>query len=144
MVCVSKAREIFMKLLPNWHFCGVESMGLLGGLLTAWDLIKSEFFSYLTPVGILLDGIVKDLNKRLKFINCYGPYANREVFWESIKRDGILKEQNVILGGDLNFTTSIMEMWGAHSRDDPLRSYFRELIQGEGMVDVEPLKMLPT
>jgi hypothetical protein len=77
-------------------------------------------------------------------INCYGPYHDKEFFWEAIKRDGILKEQNVILGGDLKFTTCSREMWGAHSRDDPLHSYFRQLLKGEGMVDVEPLKMLPT
>jgi hypothetical protein len=64
MFCVSKGREIFMKLLPKWYFCGVDSMGLSGGILTAWDPIKSDFFAYLTLAGILLDGIVKDLNKR--------------------------------------------------------------------------------
>jgi hypothetical protein len=92
----------------------------------------------------LLDGVVKDLSKRLKLINCYGPYSDREVFWEVIKRDGFLKEQNLILGGDLNFTTSNREMWGAHARVDPLQLYFSQLIQVEGLVDVEPLKVLPT
>jgi endonuclease/exonuclease/phosphatase family metal-dependent hydrolase len=144
MVCESKAREIFVKLLPNWYFCGVDSTRLSGGLLTPWDPRKDDFFAYLTIAGILLDGVVKDLNKRLKLINYYGPYSDREVFWEAIKRDGLLKEQNVIMGGDLNFTTSSREMWGAHIRVDPLHLYFSQLIQGEGMVDVEPLKLLPT
>jgi hypothetical protein len=54
----------------------------------------------------MLDGVVKDLNKWLKVLNCYGPCAEREVFWENIKRDGLLKEQNLILGGDLDLTTS--------------------------------------
>jgi hypothetical protein len=50
----------------------------------------------------------------------------------------------VILGGDLNFTTSSREMWGAHSRVDPLHPFFRQLLLGEGLVDVEPLKLIPT
>jgi exonuclease III len=97
MVCEEKARELFVKLLPNWYFCGVDSTGLSGGLLTAWNPRKADCYAFLTPAGILLDGVVKDINKRLKVINCYGPYAEREVFWENIKRDGILKEQNLIL-----------------------------------------------
>jgi hypothetical protein len=48
------------------------------------------------------------------------------------------------MGGDLNFTTSNREMWGAHARVDPLQLYFSQLIQVEGLVDVEPLKLLPT
>jgi hypothetical protein len=144
MVCEAKAREFFVKLLPNWYFCGVDSSRLSGGMLTAWNPRKDEFSSFLTPAGILLDGLVKDLNKRLKLINCYGPYSDREVFWEVIKRDGILNEHNLILGGNLNFTTSNREVWGAHARVDPLHLYFSQLIQVEGLVDVEPLKLLPT
>jgi hypothetical protein len=106
MVCEEKERELFMKLLPNCYFYGVDSIGLYGGLLTAWHPRKDDCYNFLTPAGILLDGVVKDLNKRLKVLNCYGPYAEREVFWENIKRDGLLKEQNLILGGDLDFTTS--------------------------------------
>jgi hypothetical protein len=67
-------------------------------LLTAWNPRKDDFSSFLTPAGILLEGTVKDLDRRMKVINCYGPYSDREAFWEAIKRDGILKEQNLILG----------------------------------------------
>jgi hypothetical protein len=35
-------------------------------------------------------------------------------------------------------------VWGAHAREDPLHPYFSQLIQDEGLVDVEPLKLLPT
>jgi hypothetical protein len=144
MVCEAKAREVFVKLLPNWYFCGVDSIGLSGGLLTSWNPRKADFTVFFTPAGILLEGVVKDLNLNLKLINCYGPYADREVFWEGIKREGILNEDNLILGGDLNFTTSSREVWGEHARVDPLQLYFSQLIQVGGLVDVEPLKFLPT
>jgi hypothetical protein len=71
-------------------------------------------------------------------------YSDREVFWEDIKNEGIFKDQNLILGGNLNFTTSFREVWGEHSRVYPLQPYFSKLLQEEGMVDVEPLKLLPT
>jgi hypothetical protein len=124
MVCEAKAREFFVKLLPNWYLCGVDSLGLSGGLLIAWNPRKYDFSTFLTPAGILLDGLVKDLNKRLKLINCYGPCYDRDDFWEVMKRDGLLNEHNIILRGDLNFTTSNREMWGARARDDPLQLSF--------------------
>jgi exonuclease III len=144
MVRVEKARDIFVKLLPHWYFCVVFSMGLSGGMLSAWNLRKDDFFSYLIPAGILLEGHVKDLDRNLKVINCYGPYTDKEVFLETIKKDGIFNDQNLILGGDLNFTTSFKEVWGKLTRVYPLQPYFSKLLQEEGLVDIEPLKLQPT
>jgi hypothetical protein len=101
MVSEHKAREIFAKLLPMWKFCGVDSIGLSGGLLSAWNSRRDEFNAFFTPAGILLEGLVKDLNKSLKLINCYDPYGNRQEFWDKVKLDGLLKEHNLIMGGDL-------------------------------------------
>jgi hypothetical protein len=56
MVCEAKAREVFVKLLPNWHFCGVDSIGLSRGFLTAWNPRKADFVAFLTPAGILSGG----------------------------------------------------------------------------------------
>ena len=92
----------------------------------------------------MLDGIVKELDKRLKLINCYGPYLDREAFWEAIKRDGILNEHYLVLGGDLNFITSSREVWASYARKNILHPCFRQLVQEEGLVDVEPIKILPT
>jgi hypothetical protein len=104
MVGVAKEREVFVKLLPKWNFCGVDSIGLSGGFLTAWNPRKADFVVFLTPAGILLEGVVKDINLKLKLINCYGSYADRVVFWEDLKRVGIFDVENLIMGGDLNFT----------------------------------------
>jgi hypothetical protein len=135
------------KLLSNYSLIGILWGGFFRTIRRVANCLESkkdEFSTFLTPAGILLDGLVKDLNKRLKVINCYGPYSDREEFWEDIKRDGVLKEHNLILGGDLNFTTSNREVWGLHARVDPLQLYFIHLIQVEGLVDVEPIKLLPT
>jgi hypothetical protein len=77
MVSELKVREIFEKLLPRWKFCGVDSNGLLRGLLSAWNSRRDDFIAFLTLVNILLDGIVKDLNERVNLVNIYGPYGNR-------------------------------------------------------------------
>jgi endonuclease/exonuclease/phosphatase family metal-dependent hydrolase len=144
MVGVAKARDLFVKLLTTLVFLWSGLHRSLCGMLSAWNPRKADFSAYLIPAGILLEGRVKDLDRNLKVINCYGPYSDREVFWEAIKNEGIFKDQNLILGGDLNFTTSFREVWGEHARVDPLQPYFSKLLQEEGMVDVEPLKLQPT
>jgi hypothetical protein len=58
--------------------------------------------------------------------------------------DGILKEHNLIFGGDLNFTISTTKVWGYSHRIDLLDSYFNQLLREEGLTDVEPAKFLPT
>jgi endonuclease/exonuclease/phosphatase family metal-dependent hydrolase len=60
------------------------------------------------------------------------------------KNEGLFNEPNLILGGDLNFTTSSREVWGDCVRADPLQIYFSQMIQEGGLVDVEPTKLLPT
>jgi len=60
----------------------------------------------------MLEVYVKELDRCMKLINFYGSYSNREAYWEAIKNDGILKEPNLVLGGDLNFNTSCREVWG--------------------------------
>jgi exonuclease III len=37
MVYLEKKKEMFVKLLPNWYFCGVDSLRIFGGLLTNWN-----------------------------------------------------------------------------------------------------------
>jgi hypothetical protein len=125
-------------------FCAVDSKGLSGGLLSAWNPKKSNFNAFLTPAGILLEGFVKKINKNLKLLNCYGMYVDRQSFWNTIKKDGILKESNLILGGDMNFTISAREIWGNNARSDPLAAYFNQMIQGEGLIDLEPVNIFPT
>jgi hypothetical protein len=122
----------------------VDSKGLSGGLLSAWNPKKTNFDAFMTPAGILLDGFVKQLNKKLKLVNCYGPYANRQMFWDNLKVDGILKESDLILGGDLNFTVSAREVWGCSARNDLLASFFNILLHEEGLIDVEPINLLLT
>jgi hypothetical protein len=105
---------------------------------------KDDFDAFLTLAGILLEGVIKDTNLKVKLINCYGPYADRVVFWEELKRIGIFYEENLIIGGDLNFTISSREVWGVVVRVDPLQHFFIHLVQNGGLVDVEPVKILPT
>jgi len=121
--------------------------GLFGSIRGANHCLeshKTEFDALMMPAGILLEGVVKDINIKVNLINCYGSYADRVVFWEDIKRIRIFDVENLILGGDLNFTASSKEFRGDSTRVDPLQHYFSQLIQAGGLVDVELVKILPT
>jgi hypothetical protein len=144
MVCSFRAMEVFSKLLFQWKLCAVDSNGLSGDLLLAWNPNKANFDDFFTPAGILLEGFVKDVNRSLKMVNCYGPYSNRQVFSDDLKNDGILNEQGLILGGDLNFTQFAREIWGSSRRLDPMASYLNQQLQDVGLIDVEPVEFLPT
>jgi hypothetical protein len=82
--------------------------------------------------------------EKVKFLNCYTPYKERELFWQPIIESGLLREEGIIVGGDLNFTLSSREVWGDLAKSDPLADYFTSLIQSSGLVDIIPSKMAPT
>lgn len=66
------------------------------------------------------------------------------MFWEAYFSLGCIKEERVVIGGDLNFTLSRVEVWGELARLDRLLEFFRHKIEDAGLVDVEPIKLVPT
>jgi hypothetical protein len=57
---------------------------------------------------------------------------------------GLLQAQNVIIGGDLNFTLSLKEVCGRHPRRDPMEGFFIHWIVSHQLVDLEPPKVSQT
>jgi hypothetical protein len=54
------------------------------------------------------------------------------------KQKVCLTSDSLILAGDLNFTTSIEEVWGVDAVIDPLGGYFSDLFTKNQLVDVQP------
>ena len=132
----TQALLLFSKLKPGWEFCALDAAGLSGGLLAGWNprLVHCKAFSSI--VGIVLRDSIRGITKIFTIINCYGPYAQRIVFWDNILAGGLLSLPNLLLAGDLNFTISSFEVWGTHARFDPLASYFTQLIANNNLVDL--------
>jgi hypothetical protein len=59
-----------------------------------------------------LTGIRLPDKRRIYFLNVYGPCIGRRQFWEKVEAKGLLAQGDLILAGDLNFTTSLDEVWG--------------------------------
>jgi hypothetical protein len=57
--------------------------------------------------------------------------------------DGV-KEENVIIGGDLILILNQRRFWGANGRMDPLAAYFMHKIEEAKFCDVELIKLYPT
>jgi hypothetical protein len=94
--------------------------------------------------GILVEGSIMGFDQTISIINFYGPYSQRQAFWDRVSQEGVLSSPSVILGGDLNFTLSVVEVWGAGNCMDPLSDYFGSLFLDSKLVDILPNKLLPT
>jgi hypothetical protein len=86
----------------------------------------------------------KEFNMVWKFLNVYGPHTDRKSFWDDMLVSGILPHSPFILGGDMNFTSSISEVWGNYSRLDPFETYFNHYFEALHLVDVNPIKLALT
>ena len=74
----------------------------------------------------------------------YSPYKNRENLWVSLSYFGILDINNVILVGDLNFTTSPAEIWGLKENLDLLADFFITLLKIFELIGIIPQVLEPT
>jgi len=101
-----KACNIFLKLFLGWEVSATDTQGKSGGLLCIWNPSLCDFKSYISAVGLLLTGCIKGIKEDLKILNVYGPYNDREPFWNRLAGSGLLRDPYLILVGDLNFTLS--------------------------------------
>jgi len=127
-----------------WKVVALDPNGRLGGLLTRWNPSYAELCAFGTNVGIFLKGRFKQSIEKMKLLNCYATYKERESLWQPILDSGLLSEKGIIVGGDLNFTLSAWEVWGNLARSDPLAYYFSNILQTIGLVDIQPSQLAPT
>ena len=112
MAKASKACNYFLRLFPGWEVCVVDAVGRSGGLLCIWNPDVCDLSPFSLRSGILLVGRLKGCSEIIKIINIYGPFRDREGFWDQLADSGLLRDGHVILGGDLKFTLSTKEFWG--------------------------------
>ena len=49
-------------------------------------------------------------------LNVYGPFYNQKFHLDNFGISGAMGQENVILGGDLNLTLSLGEVWGENAK----------------------------
>jgi hypothetical protein len=97
-------------------------------------------FGLFSGGGFLLEGV----GLEFRVLNVYGLYVVRAPFWETLLKKQLLKVENLILGGDLNFSLGEAEFWGPTAHPDPQSGIFSHLLMDHGLIDISPLKLLPT
>ena len=80
----------------------------------------------------------------LCFVNVYRPYVKRERFWTNLMDLECLKCAKLILGGDLNYSLGLSEIWGDRPRMDNISNYFSSKLDDFDHVDIDPTVLLPT
>lgn len=80
----------------------------------------------------------------LRIINIYGPCHNREVFWNHLLNLSITNSDNIILGGDLNFSIGFGESWGENAQVDHLSDITEKLLEYHHLIDILMVKPQPT
>jgi hypothetical protein len=104
LVNSDKAIRLFLQCAPSWNVVALNPSGRSGGLLSGWNPTFAEISAIDTLAGIYLEGRTKFSTVKVKLLNCYAPYKDRELFWLPILQSGFLNEEGLIVGGDLNFT----------------------------------------
>jgi hypothetical protein len=144
LVYGEKEKIFFLQCLPFWNYVAIDPNGHSGGLLIGWNPNYAEFCSLGTNESIFLEVTIKDFIEKMKQLNLYAPYKDKEIFWQPLVDSHLLSEEDLIVGGDLNFTISSQDMWGNSSRIDLLAYYFLNIIQAIGLVYIQPNQMTPT
>ena len=80
----------------------------------------------------------------IKIINIYGPYSNRQVFWENNFNSTLINEEYVFVGGDFNFNVGEYKIQGESAQSDPLVSYFLWSLEEQGIFYMALIKLIPT
>jgi len=128
----SWAQEILSRWLKDWSFVTSDSNGLVGGLLTVWS--PKSYLSDVTCLPSYINTTLKDSMTGVDYtlINTCGPFVEKNNFWEPFFAKEVINSQNLIVGGDLNFTLSQNEVWGIYARTYPLGPFLQCLLEAHG------------
>lgn len=85
-----------------------------------------------------------EMNSEFILVNIYGPYQNREEFWNHLLSLSLLSHEQIIVGGDLNLSLGASEILGPKASPDPLAEYFINFMVQKALIDLNPIKLNPT
>lgn len=132
-------------MLPGWNFQATNVNGHSRGITLGYKPCTIHILGTWGGIGFLgVDIYSTELGTKIRMVNIYGPYHRRENFWERILEANIFQSDNIILGGDLNFSLGYLESWGHHPQADPLAGFFKQLLNLQKLIYVPSTKLAPT
>lgn len=91
-----------------------------------------------------IEVVTSDFDIPLLIVNKYGPCQERVSFWINLLAKAVMKNQNLVIGGDLNFSIGIVEAWGPTVREDRLSEFFLNAFSSHNMIEANMIKLNPT
>jgi len=129
-------------LFKSCDFVGSDVRGILGGLDIGWNLKTVKVIRYWGfEYGIGLSVLSAETFFEVMVLKLYGPYQKRTLFWEALGQKSFLNSENIILGGDLNFSLREVESWGPRDRLDPLTYIFNHILRRMKLIDIPHIRL---
>ena len=94
--------------------------------------------------GLCVSLYSTEIQMEICFVNIYGPYVDKEGYWNNLLDFICARCTRIIFGGDLNFSMGLSEIWGDRARIDCLSDFFSKILDDHGLVDILPNVTLPT
>lgn len=131
-------------ILPGWHFQALDSFGHSGGLALGFRegrLKLVNLWGMDHALGMEVQS--PDFGFPLLILNIYGLCQERLSFWNNLLSKSVMGSQNLVIGGDLNFSIGNAETWGPSAREDPLSDFFMNSLISYNLIDVNLIKLKP-
>eukprot|EP00253_Pinus_taeda_P029007 PITA_29007 len=130
---------------PNWTFHALDASKRSGSIAIGFCNKSMELRNAWGGRGFLgIDLFAHSIGSDIRIINVYGPCLDRETFWRTFLDSKLLQADNVILGGDLNFSLGYYESWGHSAQVDSLSDTISTLLEEHQWVDMPPVRIQHT
>jgi hypothetical protein len=96
--------------LKEWKFVALEFGGISNGVINGWIHCVSFINAFSISLGLCAKLQVKALAITISMLNFYGQYENRKSYWKNVFSFDILREENVVIRGELNFTLNVTKV----------------------------------
>eukprot|EP00253_Pinus_taeda_P004777 PITA_04777 len=123
--------------LPNWTFHALDASGRSGCIAIGFCNKSMDLRNIWGGRGFMgMDIFSRSLESEICVMNVYGPCMDRATFWRSLLNSHLMQDDNIILGGDLNFALGFSESWGHSAQVDGLSDTISALLEQHQWVDI--------
>lgn len=130
--------------VPDWRFFYLDARGRSGGLALGFNSRTVKICNAWGGQGFLGADITSNSPLiSLRIINIYRPCHHREAFWDSLLQQDFMQSDDIIIGGDLNFSLGMAEFLGHRAQSDALTNYFEKLLDDHDLLSLNSTCKMP-
>lgn len=132
-------------LLPGWKFIALDSDGHSGGLAARHREGRIKIRNQWGMKQVMgPECQTTEFDFPLTILNIYGSCQGRIPFWNGLMENSLVKNNYMVMGGDLNFSLGRAEARGPAAREDPQSDFFLNLLTSNNLIEANLIKLKPT